>query len=98
MKAQFEGITSALGADPQDPTCQFGPLVDKIQYDKVWQYIEGGKEGGKLITGGKKPEGKGYYVPPTIFMDPGKGDKIYKEEVFGPVLCVRTFKTEEEAL
>lgn len=98
LKAKFEGITSALGADPQDPSTTYGPLVDKGQYDKVRSMIQAGSEKAELISGGKDADTKGYYIGPVIFKDPTKDSEIYKEEVFGPVLCVKTFKTEEEVL
>ncbi|KAI0775410.1 aldehyde dehydrogenase domain-containing protein [Irpex lacteus] len=76
-----------------------GPLVSKVQYDKVWSYIEAGKsEGAKLVLGGEKRSSKGYYVDPTIFTDVTPDMKIVKDEIFGPVLSVGKFKTEEEAI
>ncbi|KAH7105698.1 NAD-aldehyde dehydrogenase [Auriculariales sp. MPI-PUGE-AT-0066] len=76
-----------------------GPLISKTQYDKVWNYIEEGKKAGaKVVIGGEKIPGPGYYVPPTIFVDVKPDMKIVKEEIFGPVLCVQKFSTEEEAI
>ncbi|TFK55757.1 NAD-aldehyde dehydrogenase [Heliocybe sulcata] len=76
-----------------------GPVVSKAQYDRVWSYIESGKsEGAKILTGGEKRPGKGYYVDPTIFTDVKPSMKIVREEIFGPVLAVAKFKTEEEAI
>lgn len=58
------------------------------------------KEGGKLLTGGKRPPGldKGYYVQPTVFTGMRPDMRLWREEVFGPVLAAMTFKTEEEAV
>ncbi|KAF8076295.1 aldehyde dehydrogenase domain-containing protein [Lyophyllum atratum] len=76
-----------------------GPVVSKGQYDKVWGYIEAGKqEGAKAILGGAKRPGKGFFVDPTIFTEIQPQMKIVKEEIFGPVLSVGRFKTEEEAI
>lgn len=76
-----------------------GPLISKAQYDKVWNYIEEGKRAGaKVVIGGEKIPGKGYFVPPTIFVDTKPDMKIVKEEIFGPVLSVAKFHTEEEAI
>jgi len=76
-----------------------GPVISKGQYDKVWGYIEAGiQEGAKPILGGQKRTGKGYYVDPTIFTNISPEMKIVKEEIFGPVLAVGQFKTEEEAV
>jgi betaine-aldehyde dehydrogenase len=80
-----------------------GPLVNKIQYDKVVEYIKLAlSEGGKLICGGvpdtsKEPFSLGYFIPPTIF-EVDTTHTIWNEEVFGPVLAVHSFETEEEAL
>ena len=98
IKEKFEKIASNIGGDPQDPTTSFGPVVDKDQYQKVHHFIEQGKSDATLLTGGYRHEGKGNYIPPTIFKDPDPHAPIYKEEIFGPVLCIRTFKTEEEAI
>lgn len=80
-----------------------GPLVSKEHMETVLNYIETAKaEGAKLICGGYRyTEGecaKGYYVRPTIFDQCTKDMTIVKEEVFGPVVSIQTFKTEEEAV
>lgn len=77
---------------------QIGPLADKIQFGRVMEYIEGGKKDGQLVTGGIRRGEKGTYVEPTIFKDVPSEATISKEEVFGPVVTVTTFKTEEEAI
>ena len=79
-----------------------GPLVSKVQYDKVVNLInEGIKEGATLAAGGPDlPNGlnKGYFVKPTIFTDVNNDMKIAREEIFGPVLSIIPFDTEEEAI
>ncbi|KAH9007022.1 NAD-aldehyde dehydrogenase [Lactarius hatsudake] len=76
-----------------------GPVVSKTQYDRVWSYIESGKkEGAKAIVGGEKRTAPGYWVDPTIFTDIRPDMKIVKEEIFGPVLSVGRFHTEQEAI
>lgn len=76
-----------------------GPVVSKVQYDKIWSYIDAGKsEGAKCVLGGEKRAGKGYYVDPTIFTEIKPSMKIVKDEIFGPVLSVGKFSTEEEAI
>jgi betaine-aldehyde dehydrogenase len=85
--------------DPQSRDTKMGPLVSKGQHDKVLAYIEQGKKSGaQLLTGGARKGAHGYYVQPTVFTDVPLDATIWKEEIFGPVLSVRTFKTEEEAL
>ncbi|KAF7792131.1 hypothetical protein EIP86_003161 [Pleurotus ostreatoroseus] len=86
-------------ADGFDESATIGPVVSKVQYDKIWSYIEAGKtEGASLALGGAKRSGKGYFVDPTIFTDIKPDMKIVKDEIFGPVLCVGKFHTEEEAI
>ena len=80
-----------------------GPLVSSSHRDKVESYIKIGKEeGAKLLCGGKRPEGKefakGNFVEPTIFDDVKPSMRIAREEIFGPVLSVIPFETEEEAI
>lgn len=78
-----------------------GPLVNEAQYNKVLQAIERGvNDGAKIATGGKRPEGfeKGYFIEPTIFTEVDEDSWIWKEEIFGPVVCVKSFETEEEAI
>lgn len=101
LKGAFQQAEGAFGADPSNATTQLGPLADKSQYDRVMSYIESGKadSGAKLIVGGNRIEGhKGYYVQPTIFKEANDDAKIYREEIFGPVLLIKTFETEEEAI
>lgn len=77
-------------------------MVSKKQYEKVLGYIDSAnKDDAKLIVGGwpwDVPDGEGYYIEPTIFTNMTSEMKIFQEEVFGPVVTVTTFKTEEEAV
>lgn len=97
LKARFEQLKHAMG-NPSDPNMYFGPLVDKIQFDRVMNYLEVGKGEAQLVTGGNRLGDSGFYVEPTIFLNPGDDARIYREEIFGPVITLRTFKTEEEAI
>ncbi len=84
-----------------DPETQMGPLTNKAQYERVLDYIEQGKSSGlSLLTGGGRAEGfdKGFFIQPTIFTDVPSDHPLWREEIFGPVLCVQTFSTEEEAI
>jgi aldehyde dehydrogenase (NAD+) len=85
-----------------EPGRQIGPVVNKAQWDKIQGLIEVGiKEGARLVAGGLgRPEGlnKGYYVRPTVFADVKPGMTIEREEIFGPVLSIIPFDTEEEAV
>jgi len=89
--------------DPQKPETQMGPLVSQEQQKRVLDYIElGGKEGAKLLLGGRPPDDpalkKGYYVAPTIFADVENSMRIAQEEIFGPVLCVIKWDDYEEMI
>ncbi|WP_163971863.1 aldehyde dehydrogenase family protein [Oceanobacillus halotolerans] len=82
-----------------DPDTDMGPLVSKEQYDRVYGYIEKGKEeGAKLVAGGEKPFDKGYFISPTVFADVEDDMTIAREEIFGPVVTVFPFDTTEEAV
>ncbi|KAI1799234.1 aldehyde dehydrogenase [Daldinia bambusicola] len=85
--------------DPFDENTFQGPQVSKLQYDRIMGYIEEGKKGGAtLATGGERHGDKGYFIKPTIFTDVTHDMKIMQEEIFGPVVAVAKFKTEEEVV
>lgn len=78
-----------------------GPLVSKRQYDQVVAAIEGARTAGAtVVCGGTRPEGfnRGFYLRPTVLAEVPLDSDAWKEEIFGPVVCVRAFKTEEEAV
>ena len=79
-----------------------GPVISKIQFDKIQSLIKSGiEEGAKLVAGGPdRPEDfkKGYFIKPTIFTDVDNNMRVAKEEIFGPVLSIIPFETEEEAI
>ena len=88
--------------DPNKEGDHIGPVISEIQYNKIQTLIKKGiDEGAKLISGGPgKPNGfdNGYYVKPTVFADVNNNMEIAKTEIFGPVLSVIPFETEEEAI
>ena len=88
--------------NPEEEGRHMGPVVSEQQFNKIQGLIEKGiAEGAKLIAGGPgKPEGfeTGYFVKPTIFADVSNDMVIAREEVFGPVLAILPFETEEEAI
>ena len=99
--AEQTGRQVAVG-DPKVEGAHIGPLVSHIQFGRVQALIEAGiAEGARLVVGGPgKPEGMnaGYFVRPTIFADVNNSMRIAREEVFGPVLAIIPFDTEEEAI
>jgi aldehyde dehydrogenase (NAD+) len=88
--------------DPRDPATTTGPLVNKAQFERVQGYIRTGvEEGARLVCGGLgRPAGldRGYFVKPTVFADVTPQMTIAREEIFGPVLAVMTYRTEDEAV
>lgn len=84
-----------------DEGTQMGPLVSAQHYEKVKKYIQTGMdEGATLLCGGKMPKhfSKGYFLQPTVFVNVKEAMRIMREEIFGPVVCIQKFKTEEEAI
>ena len=87
--------------DPLTPDARMGPVVNQQQYNKVMSYIEKGKaEGATLLTGGGRPANQpaGYFIAPTVFTNVETSHTIWREEIFGPVLSVRTFSCEDQAV
>ena len=96
MAERLKGVKMG---DPQDPDVNFGPMVSENQRNIVMVYIEKGvAEGARLITGGNLVDGDGFYIEPTVFADVTDDMTIAREEIFGPVLSVLDFDTEEEVL
>jgi acyl-CoA reductase-like NAD-dependent aldehyde dehydrogenase len=87
--------------DPLDPSSRLGPLISATQRDRVEGFIAKGKqEGARVVIGGGRPAAfaKGYYVEPTIFADVKSSMTIAQEEIFGPVLSVLPYDSEDEAV
>lgn len=97
-KTVFEKAGQALGTNPLDSNTKLGPVVDKLQFDRVMSFVEAGKKSATLVTGGNRCGTKGCFIEPTLFLNPGEDSTIWKEEIFGPVLSIRTFKAEAEAV
>ena len=103
-KALEVAVTTAKNTSVGDPHGEFriGPIANKTQYEKILRLIELGiEEGATLVAGGvDMPEGcdKGYYVQPTVFANVTMDMTIANEEIFGPVLCMIKYETEEEAI
>src|SRR5450432_2370532 len=93
---------SVVTGDPTSDKTNLGPVVSKLQFERVEGYIAKGiAEGAKVVIGGPgRPDGltKGYFVKPTIFSNVRNDMTIAREEIFGPVLCILPYDTEEEAV
>jgi 1-pyrroline-5-carboxylate dehydrogenase len=85
------GEAKTLGID-------LGPVIDENAYNKILEYIEIGKKEGRLMTGGGKAEGNGYFIQPTIFADVDPKARIAQEEIFGPVVAFIKAKDFDHAL
>ncbi|MDX2424021.1 MAG: aldehyde dehydrogenase family protein, partial [Amphritea sp.] len=86
---------------PGNEAVLLGPLVSEAQYQKVLAAIaQGVKEGAKIACGGQRPAGipRGYYVQPTVLIDMAEESEVWQEEIFGPVVCVKPFSSEAEAV
>jgi succinate-semialdehyde dehydrogenase/glutarate-semialdehyde dehydrogenase len=82
-----------------DEGVALGPLVNQEGRDKVIELVEDAvSKGGKVLTGGKTPEGPGFFYPATVITNVPDGAKMLNEEIFGPVASIQTFKSEDEAV
>ncbi len=101
LQCVVEEVSNWQPGHPLDPNAVAGAIVDEIQLKRVLGYIEKGQsEGAKLTVGGQRimKDMGGFYIEPTIFNDVSNTMTIAREEIFGPVLSVIRFKTEEEAV
>lgn len=96
FKKNFAGVKAG---DPTAATTNHGPQADEVQYNNVRTYIEAGRTSGKMVLGDGEPLSKqGFFINPTVFTDTDERAKVMKEEIFGPVVNINTFKTEDEAI
>ena len=86
--------------DPLDPASKMGAIVDEKQTEGIMRFVEGGKKTANLVAGGERAyvDGKGCFVPPTIFTDVAHDDPLARDEIFGPVLSIIPFDSEDEAV
>lgn len=90
----------ATVGDPLDPMTMIGPIANQIEFDKIMGYIEDGKRTARLVAGGasRRLNGNGLFIEPTLFADASNDIRISREEIFGPVLPIIPFDTEDEAI
>ena len=99
LKRLAERLENAVIGDPMDPNTSFGPMVSKRQMEIALSYVEKGKaEGARLVYGGAAIDRDGFYMQPTVFADVTDDMSIAREEIFGPVMSVLDFETEEEVM
>jgi aldehyde dehydrogenase (NAD+) len=108
-RSRYDEIVDAMAAlaqslsvgDPLDPATEIGPLVSERQRERVLGYIDVGKNSGaKLVAGGSIPKDqpRGWFVSPTVFAGVDNSDRIAQEEIFGPVLAVIPYDSDEQAI
>ncbi|KAJ1322893.1 betaine-aldehyde dehydrogenase [Microdochium nivale] len=100
LKHAVEAHEKSLGADPLSPSTSSSPLANRKQKESVDAMIKSGEAEAELFHGGSGPvgAGKGCYVKPTIFVNPKPDARVLNEEIFGPVLTVVEFETDDEVL
>lgn len=100
FKERFVAATGKLTVDnPAKETTQLGPMVSVGQRSSVEEFIAGARQAGRKIAfGGEKVFNKGAFLQPTVICEPELEDRVWKEEVFGPVACIRPFESEEQML
>jgi acyl-CoA reductase-like NAD-dependent aldehyde dehydrogenase len=88
-----------LTGDPANDQTQLGPLVSSGQRDTVEEFLADARQRGTTFAcGGARPAGRGYFLEPAVLVDFGKEDRCWREEVFGPVVCVTPFDDETQML
>ncbi len=96
---QFEAALQAVRVgDPGDESTEMGPLVSSGQRDTVRGYVDESDEPVDVAFRGSAPEGKGWWYPPTVVLPKSTGDKVWREEIFGPVVAVLPFDDEADAI
>lgn len=89
LVAKVTAKTNALKVGKaSDPTVNMGPVIDESAYRKILEYIEIGKQEGRLLTGGNTAGDNGYFIQPTVFADVDPNARISQEEIFGPVVAI----------
>ncbi|KAJ5294162.1 hypothetical protein PENANT_c028G05451 [Penicillium antarcticum] len=96
IKSFREHFAAIKMGDPMDPSVGHGPQVDLIQYERIKEYLAIGEKDGKMTVGGNANDG--LFVKPTVFEGVPEDSRLMQEEVFGPVVAINTFSTEEEAI
>ncbi len=108
-RSRYDEIVDAVAAladsmavgDPLNPSTEIGPMVSSRQRERVLSYISLGKDGNaRLVAGGSVPKDqpRGWFVSPTVFADVNNADRLAREEIFGPVLTISAYDTDDEAI
>ncbi|KAH6620282.1 Aldehyde/histidinol dehydrogenase [Boeremia exigua] len=97
FKQAFIAVEASAG-DPTSPATGLGPVVDRLQFERIMGYVASGKEQATLFQGGERIGDQGCFIQPTIFVDPSPDAKILHEEIFGPVVVVSDFEDEADVI
>lgn len=100
VQKMIDRANATQPGDPLDPASKLGAIVNEKQTQGIMRFVDAGKETANLVAGGERVtvDGKGCFVQPTIFDDVKHDDPLARDEIFGPVLAVVPFDTEEEAV
>lgn len=100
LRQRFDDMTPSLYSNPRDPKSTIGPLADRQQYERVVRFLKDARQQDlNFVSGGRVEATRpGLFVEPTMILNPPTESCIYRDEIFGPVLSVKTFSTEEEAI
>jgi gamma-glutamyl-gamma-aminobutyraldehyde dehydrogenase len=100
VELMLERARATQPGDPLDPASKMGAIVDEKQTQGIMRFVEDGKKSANLVAGGERVhvDGKGCFVQPTIFDDVSHDNPLARDEIFGPVLSVIAFDSEEEAV
>jgi betaine-aldehyde dehydrogenase len=94
-----EVMSKVVVGDPTDPDTDLGPLISAVHRDKVAGMVaRAPDQGGRIVTGGTAPDLPGAYYRPTLISDVDESSEVYRDEIFGPVLTVRSFTDDDDAL
>jgi acyl-CoA reductase-like NAD-dependent aldehyde dehydrogenase len=91
-------VRQVVVADPTDEASEMGPLISAGQHARVRSYVEDASEGVEVAFRGQAPAGAGYWYAPTVVLPRSTGDRVWQEEVFGPVVAVMPFDDEADAI
>ncbi|WP_456275154.1 L-glutamate gamma-semialdehyde dehydrogenase [Bacillus sp. AK128] len=98
LKRVIEITEQKITGNPENAETYMGPVINQGSFDKIMEYIEIGKEEGRLVSGGKGDHSKGYFIEPTIFADLNPKDRLMQEEIFGPVVAFSKAENFDDAL
>jgi 1-pyrroline-5-carboxylate dehydrogenase len=94
----IEKVKAIKVGPAMDPSSYMGPVINENAMKSILQYIEIGRKEGKLVTGGSRSDGEGFFIQPTVIVDVDPSARIAREEIFGPVLAVLKAKDLEDAI